>query len=98
MHLRWLLFVALAGSHLGVALFAPAALAPAVAGSVYLPLMPLQAAGLPVFAAAQSGGWSSPSAVGWAVVLAVWLAIWWAAAHVLSRLLPTPRGNPRRTP
>lgn len=91
----WALFAALAGSHAAAAFFAPAAFAPAVAGSVYLPLMPLQAAGVPVFAAAQSGGWPAPSLLGWAVVLVVWFAIWWAAAHFLSRLFSKLAGRPR---
>jgi len=83
---RWVLFAAFAGAHTAAALFTPVALAPAMAGSVYLPLLPLHAAGVPVLAAAAPGGWSSPSLLGWAVVLLAWLAIWWAGAHLLSQL------------
>lgn len=85
MLLRWYFFVVLAGSHMAAAFFAPNALAPAVAGSVYLPLVPLQVAGVPVFAAAESFGWSSPSLLGWSIVYAVWVAIWWVVAYLLSR-------------
>lgn len=84
---RWPFFVALAGTHAVAAIFAPAAWAPAIAWSVYLPLLPLHAAGMPIFATAASGGWASPSLLGWTVVLLLWLAIWWGAAGLLSRLL-----------
>lgn len=92
MHLRWPLFAVLAGSHAAMAFVAPEVLAPAVAGSVYLPLTLLQAAGVPVLAAAESGGWSAPSPLGWAVVVALWFAIWWGVASFLSRLFPKQRG------
>jgi hypothetical protein len=92
-HLRSLLFVALAGSHALAAIVAPAALAPAVAGSIYLPLIPLKAAGIPVFAPAPSGGWSSPSPLGWVMVVLLWFAVWWAAAYLLSRPFSRRGGN-----
>ena len=87
MRLHWLLFAALAGTHAAAVLVAPEGLAPALAGSVYLPLLPLKAVGIPVFAAAESGGWASPSLLGWATVFLLWSAIWWVAALTLSRLL-----------
>lgn len=92
MHLRWPLFAVLACSHAAVALVAPEASAP-VAGSVYLPLMLLQAVGIPVFAAAESGGWAVPSLLGWAAVLILWFAIWWAVASFLSRLFHRESGR-----
>jgi hypothetical protein len=66
---------------------APALLAPAVAGSVYLPLMLLQALGISLFAAAESGGWAAPSLLGWSLVGLLWLGIWWTLAGLLARLL-----------
>ena len=72
--------------HVAVAFFAPTAWDPALVGSVYRPLMPLHAAGLVVFTAAEPGGRVAPSMIGWAVVLVAWIAVWWAAAHLRSRL------------
>ena len=88
MHLRWLLFTILAGAHAVLAWLSPKLLAPALAGSLYLPLLPLQALGLPVFALAESGGWPAPSPLGWTLALLLWLAVWWAMASLLARLLP----------
>lgn len=90
---RGLIFIALAGGHAVVLCFTPAVLTPVVAGSVYLLLVPLQAAGMPVLSAAESGGWSSPLPLGWAVVCVVWATIWWAAAGGLSRLFSKHGGH-----
>jgi len=87
MRARWILFAVLSGGHFTVALVAPRALAPAIAGSVYVPLMLFKSAGVPVFSAAEPGGWSAPSWLGWVIVLIVWLAIWWAVASLLSHIL-----------
>lgn len=87
MRLHWLLFIALAGTHAVAVLAAPEALAPVLAGSVYLPLLLLESVGLTVFGSAGSGGWPSPSLLGWVAVFLTWSAIWWAAAVLLSRLL-----------
>ena len=83
MRLSWLIFFVLAGAHAVAFWLTPEALAPVIAGSVYLPLLPLKALGLPVFAAAESGGWPSPSLPGWAAVLIIWSAIWWTAARLI---------------
>ena len=93
MPLRWLLFLALAGGHAGALLVAPPAVAPALAGSVYLPAMALQAVGIPAFGAAASGGWSSLSAAGWVLVLMLWAGVWWGVALGLS--LAARRGRRR---
>lgn len=85
--LRWFIFIALATIHAAAVLVAPEALAPALAGTVYLPLLPLKTLGMPVIGAAESGGWSSPSLLGWAAVILLWSSIWWAAAVLLARLL-----------
>lgn len=84
---RWLLFIALLGSHLTVVIVGPVILAPAIAGSVYVPLILFKSVGFPVFTAAESGGWPTPSLLGWGLVVLVWLAIWWGLASLFSRLL-----------
>ncbi|MDM0030896.1 hypothetical protein QTI33_01925 [Variovorax sp. J22P271] len=78
----WHLFAALVLLHAAGVLFAPAPLAPLVAASVYLPLMPLQQMGVPVFGSGESGGWAAPSVLGWAAVVAVWAVTWWAVAQL----------------
>ena len=47
-----------------------------VAASVYLPLWPLSALGMPVFGAAESWGWATPSVFGWMLLLIFWSASW----------------------
>ena len=69
-----------AASHL------PDRLAAVVAGSIYLPLMPFDALGFPVFGTAGSWGWASPSVLGWGV-LVVWVGLWWAVVEGLSCIL-----------
>jgi hypothetical protein len=91
MNLRWSLFLALVGGHAATAFVAPDTLAPAFAGSIYLPLMVLHAAGLPVLAPAASGGWPAPSAPGWVMVVLLWLAVWWGVASLASRVLSRRR-------
>lgn len=86
-------FLLLAGCHLGLLLTARAGvelLAPAAAATVYAPLVLLHWAGLGVFGIAQSGGWAAPSLLGWVLVVAFWGLLWWAVA-ALSRLLPSAR-------
>jgi hypothetical protein len=64
----------------------PAAIAPLIAGSVYLPLWPLSAVGLPVFSSAASGGWASPSLLGWFVFVAIWSLFWWGLIALIVRV------------
>jgi hypothetical protein len=68
----------------------PQALAPAIAVSVYLPLMPLQDLGLPVFGAAESGGWPGPSLLGWVLLGLLWLSVWWLLSAAVVRLFARP--------
>ncbi|KRB64185.1 hypothetical protein ASE07_11275 [Noviherbaspirillum sp. Root189] len=56
------------------------AIAPAVAMSIYVPLTLLRGLGLPVFTAAESGGWAAPSLFGWAIVAIFWTILWWSVA------------------
>lgn len=85
-HRSWHFFAALAFLHAACVLFTPGPLAPLIAGSVYLPLMPLQQMGIPVFSSRESGGWAAPSALGWASVISVWALAWWAVAKLTFRL------------
>jgi hypothetical protein len=64
----------------------PEALAPAVAGTVYLPLWLLQGVGLPVFGRAEAGGWAAPSLLGWLLVAAIWTTLWWLLVVAISRV------------
>ncbi len=91
MHPRGPLFIGLAAVHLALALISPSALAPALAGSIYLPLLLLKKFGLPVFGAAPSGGWAAPSAFGWTLVVLIWLAVWWLVATVSTHLVNAVR-------
>ncbi|WNG19424.1 hypothetical protein [Cystobacter fuscus] len=85
MRLRLVLWGSLMTLQVLVTAFAPEALAPAMAGSIYLPLMALRAVGLPVFGQAESGGWPGPSPLGWILVVAFWAAVWWGVASLVSR-------------
>ena len=64
----------------------PDPLAAAIAGTVYLPLWPLSALGLPVHARADAWGWSSPSLLGWGVIALTWTTVWAAVVAGLARL------------
>lgn len=81
------LFAALAATHGALVLLRPPLLAPAVAATVYGPLLAAQALGLPVFSSAGSGGWASPSLLGWTFVVLCWTLVWGAAAAAGARLL-----------
>ena len=72
----------------------PQAWAPALAATVYLPLWPLSALGIPVFGPAPSGGWAGPNAAGWGVLLVAWAVAWsipvWIAARLLRQRASPP--------
>lgn len=90
MHLRFIAVLTLVVAHAGAIVAAshlPDRLAAVVAGSVYLPLMPFQALGLPVFGSAESWGWSPPSLLGWGLLLIVWVGVWWAITAAVARIL-----------
>jgi hypothetical protein len=55
-----------------------------VAGSIYLPLLPLEKLGLPVV---QSTGWffPPPTALGWLFVAAFWVVLHWYLAALIAR-------------
>jgi hypothetical protein len=81
MHLRFIAVATLVAAH-AVAIIGASHLpdrpAAVIAGSIYLPLMPFQVLGLPVFSAAESSAWASPSILGWTLLLVVWVGFWWA--------------------
>ncbi len=85
MRLRLVLWGSLLTLQFLATAFPPAAVAPVVAGSVYLPLMALRALGLPVFGRAESGGWEAPSLLGWAAVAVFWAAVWWGVVSLVGR-------------
>lgn len=88
---------ALVALHAGAVAFAealPDTWGPALAATVYLPLWPLSAVGMPVFGPAPSGGWPGPSAAGWAVLLVAWSLMWSIPVAVVAwwRRRPAPGG------
>ena len=90
MHPRFIAVLTLVAAHAAAILAAshlPDRLATVVAGSIYLPLMPFDALGLPVFGTAGSWGWASPSGLGWGVLVVVWVGLWWAVVEGLSCIL-----------
>ena len=62
-------------------------MAPAVAATIYGPLAVFKFFGIPVFSAAESGGWSSPSWLGWLLVCGLWLGIWYGVAYLLASVM-----------
>lgn len=64
----------------------PAAIAPVVAGTIYLPLWPLSALGIPVFSPAEPGGWAAPSLLGWLAFVVMWGLVWWAVVALVMRI------------
>jgi hypothetical protein len=86
---RLIIFLGLVGIHTALVVWGgalPDAIAPTVAGTVYLPLWLLQAVGLPVFGGGQSGGWAAPSLLGWLLVSALWAAVWWLLVAALAKM------------
>ena len=86
--IRWALWGTLVTLHVLATVRPPEAIAPAVGGAVYAPLMVLNALGLPVYGRAESGGWAAPSLLAWALVAIFWAAVWWGVAVLASRLWP----------
>ena len=56
-----------------------------VAGTIYVPLWPVDKLGIPVF---ERNQWMipPPNALGWIFVLAFWALVYWAIAVLLSRI------------
>jgi hypothetical protein len=84
MHVRiWLAFVA---AHFTIGAWGWVAggdrLAAIVAGSIYLPLWPIDKLGLPVF---RQTGWifPPPTPLGWAIIVAFWLIAYWCIAALV---------------
>ena len=86
MKVRVILFGIFGGTHLMASHFTPEFLAPVIAGTIYIPLMPFRIVGIPVYGSAESGGWASPSLLGWAIVFTFWTVVWWVFASVVLHL------------
>jgi cation transporter-like permease len=86
---RTAIWVALVAAHLGAGAWGWSGtndrVAAIVAGTIYLPLWPLDRIGVPVFGAT---GWTFPAvtAVGWSCVVVLWLVAYWYLAALLARL------------
>jgi hypothetical protein len=83
MRSRTIAFIGLTVLHLACYLAATngiGVLQPVVATSIFGPLRLMSAAGLPVLASMPSGGWATPTIVGWALIVGMWLIIWYGVA------------------
>jgi hypothetical protein len=74
------------GVIVAVAGWLPDNVAAVLAGTVYGPLWPASALGLPVFGSAPSGGWPGPSLLGWLVLAIFWFATWSLVLSLLGKL------------
>jgi hypothetical protein len=85
---RTILFVwlALCATHITLAAIPYSPIAPFVAGTIFLPLFALKTIGLPVFGSGVSGGWSTPSLLGWILVALLWAGVWWVIVRGLAAL------------
>ena len=63
-----------------------------VAGSIYLPLLPLEKLGVHV---TRSTAWffPPPTALGWLFVIAFWLVVYWVLAALIAKLVGKQRGT-----
>lgn len=84
-----LAFIALHAALVAASGKLPDSVAPFVAATVYLPLWPLSAMGLPVYGAAESGGWAMPNLLGLCILALLWSLIWFAIAFLLLRSTST---------
>jgi len=87
MKLRLYVFLALCAVHaLPLYLHITEPMAPLWTGSIYLPLMGLSAFGVPVFSSGASGGWQSPSFLGWGIVILFWVSMWFSVAGLAVKI------------
>ena len=87
--LRLIVFLSLTCAHgafVGLGSQLSENLAPVAAGTIYLPLWPLNRVGISVFGRAESGGWPGPSFLGWLCVIAFWSALWWLLATAIAKV------------
>ncbi len=85
MNARAAIFILMSILHLSAVFADSEIFSPIAAGSIYLPLMGLKIIGIPVFMSGGSGGWASPSVLGWTLVSALWLAVWWALSGAVHK-------------
>jgi hypothetical protein len=64
----------------------PDKVAPAIAGTVYLPLYLLGITGIPVFGRAESSGWAGPSILGWFLAGLLWALLWWLFVAAITKV------------
>jgi len=93
------IFAGFASIHFVGYLLAPGIelIAPAIAGSIYLPLTALKSLGMPVFADSFAVTWSPPSTLGWLSVIVLWAGVWWALACGAAALFKPKSLDSRRT-
>ncbi len=85
---RIILFLSLVGLHAFLGLsahYGVEVVAPVFAATVYMPLTPFAHLGLPVFGGHESGGWASPSWLGWGLLGLLWGSFWWGLAMLFTR-------------
>lgn len=85
MNFRATIFVLMSTQHLLAAFSNSEIFSPIAAGSIYLPLMGLEMIGIPVFMTGNSGGWASPSVLGWILAFALWAALWWVVSGAVHK-------------
>jgi len=64
----------------------PPAWGPPLAATVYLPLWPASALGVPVLGPAPPGGWAGPNAAGWGLLFVAWSVAWSILVSIVARL------------
>jgi|GEM_PF-2315278 len=62
-----------------------------IAGTIYLPLLPFDKIGLPVF---QRNIWMipPPNLLGWVLIVVFWASVYWALARLVSRMMSRRSG------
>jgi hypothetical protein len=92
MRSRTVAFFALTFLHFGcflAATYGVGVLQPIVTTSIFGPLRLMSAVGLPVFASVPSGGWATPTLIGWALIVGMWLTIWYGVASAFDFFFQT---------
>lgn len=79
------IFILISTLHLLTVFLDSEIFSPIAAGSIYLPLIGLEMIGIPVFMNGNSGGWASPSVLGWILAFALWAALWWVVSGAVHK-------------
>jgi Na+/H+-dicarboxylate symporter len=59
--------------------------------SIYLPLAVFNWLGLPVFGGSNDWGWSSPSGIGYALVIGFWIGVWFLIGRIIEPIFNRER-------